>query len=107
MEEQKQPHFEIVTAAGRRQLVLRDEPLTIGRHAENRVVLQDDMASRFHCVIERTTGGYFLRDLGASNGTLVNGRRVEAAMLAPGDVVTGGGASLGLGVPGKPLGGGG
>jgi predicted component of type VI protein secretion system len=102
METQKQPHFEIVTAAGRRQLVLRDEPLTIGRHAENRLVLQDDMASRFHCVIERTTGGYFLRDLGASNGTLVNGRRVKSALLTPGDVVTIGRTSLVLIMPDKP-----
>src|SRR5688572_22435599 len=101
-QEQVQPHFEIVTAAGRRQLVLRNEPLTIGRHAENRLVLQDDMASRFHCVIERTTGGYFLRDLGASNGTLVNGRRVKSAMLTPGDVVTIGRTSLVLIMPDKP-----
>jgi type II secretory ATPase GspE/PulE/Tfp pilus assembly ATPase PilB-like protein len=95
------PYLEIKTAAGRRQLVVRDdEPLTIGRHVDNKLVLDDTMASRFHCVIEKARGGqYVLRDLGASNGTRVNGKLVRTVALAPGDVVTIGNTSLVLVIP--------
>lgn len=95
------PYLDIKTAAGRRQLVVRDnEALTIGRHTDNKLVLEDTMASRFHCVIEKARGGqYVLRDLGASNGTRVNGKLVRTVALAPGDVVTIGNTSLVLVIP--------
>src|SRR6478672_12862751 len=83
-----QPYLQINTAAGRKQLVLGGEPLSIGRHKENKPVLTDDMASRFHCVIEHVPDGYLLRDLGASNGTRVNGKVVKSALLQPGDEIT-------------------
>jgi len=83
-----QPYLQINTAAGRKQLVLGGEPLSIGRHKENKLVLTDDMASRFHCVIEHVPDGYLLRDLGASNGTRVNGKVVKSALLQPGDEIT-------------------
>src|SRR5436190_14202095 len=73
------PYIEINTAAGNKQLVLGREPISIGRHSENKLVLADNMASRFHCVIEKAPDGYLLRDLGASNGTFVNGRKVKSA----------------------------
>src|SRR5687768_6927184 len=79
------PYIEINTASGNKQLVLGREPISIGRHAENKLVLNDTMASRFHCVIEKVPDGYLLRDLGASNGTYVNGRKIKSALLQPGD----------------------
>ena len=95
------PYLDIRNAAGRRQLVLREgEPITIGRHSENKLTLVDHMASRFHCVIERRGGQYVIRDLGASNGTRVNGKLVKATALAPGDVVTVGQTNLVLVLPG-------
>ena len=81
------PYLQINTAAGRKQLVLGKEPISIGRHHENKLVLADQMASRFHCVIEKVPDGYLLRDLGASNPTRVNGRVVKSALLAPGDEI--------------------
>src|SRR5215210_2787135 len=84
----ERPYLQIHTAAGRRQLVLGKEPLSIGRHKENQLVLTDDMASRFHCVIERVPDGFLLRDLGARNGTRVNGKVVKSALLQPGDEMT-------------------
>ncbi len=84
----EQPYLEIQTAAGRRQIVLGRDPVSIGRHSENQVVVPDKLASRFHCVIEKAPDGYLIRDLGASNPTRVNGRPVRSALLAPGDVVT-------------------
>ena len=78
------PYLQINTAAGRKQLVLGKDPISIGRHHENKLVLADSMASRFHCVIEKVPDGYLLRDLGASNPTRVNGRVVKSALLAAG-----------------------
>jgi type II secretory ATPase GspE/PulE/Tfp pilus assembly ATPase PilB-like protein len=83
----QRPYIEINTAAGNKQLVLGRDPISIGRHAENKLVLDDNMASRFHCVIEKVPDGYLLRDLGASNGTFVNGRKIKSTLLQPGDVM--------------------
>jgi type II secretory ATPase GspE/PulE/Tfp pilus assembly ATPase PilB-like protein len=93
------PYIEINTAAGAKQLILGREPVSIGRHSENKLVLADNMASRFHCVIEKAPDGYLLRDLGASNGTFVNGRKVKSALLQPGDVVRVGNTELVLVLP--------
>ena len=95
------PYLQINTAAGRKQLVLSKEPISIGRHHENKLVLADSMASRFHCVIEKVPDGYLLRDLGASNGTKVNGKRVKSALLMPGDEITIGSTRLVLVTPGE------
>lgn len=81
------PYLDINGPAGRRQLALNETAVTIGRSAENVVALADNMASRFHCVIEKVPQGFQLRDLKSSNGTLVNGRRVKTSLLQAGDVV--------------------
>jgi general secretion pathway protein E len=93
------PYLQINTAAGRKQLVLGKEPISIGRHHENKLVLADSMASRFHCVIEKVPDGYLLRDLGASNPTRVNGRVVKSALLMPGDEIVIGTTKLVLVTP--------
>ena len=69
------------------QLPLGDKPVTIGRHSDNVVTVVDDLASRFHCVIEKGPQGFRVRDLKARNGTKVNDQRIETAVLKPGDVL--------------------
>src|SRR4051812_50168216 len=76
-------YLDIKTAAGHRQLVVGDQPISIGRHSDNKVVISDTLASRFHCIVEKSPEGYLLRDLGSSNGTRVNGRRVRSVLLNP------------------------
>jgi type II secretory ATPase GspE/PulE/Tfp pilus assembly ATPase PilB-like protein len=88
------PYLQINTAAGRKQLVLGKDPISIGRHHDNKLVLPDSMASRFHCVIEKVPDGFLIRDLGASNPTRVNGRVVKSALLAPGDEILVGSTKL-------------
>jgi type II secretory ATPase GspE/PulE/Tfp pilus assembly ATPase PilB-like protein/pSer/pThr/pTyr-binding forkhead associated (FHA) protein len=95
------PYIQINTAAGRKQLVLGKDPISIGRHHENKLVLADSMASRFHCVIEKVPDGYLIRDLGASNPTRVNGRVIKSALLAPGDEILVGSTKLVLVTPGE------
>jgi type II secretory ATPase GspE/PulE/Tfp pilus assembly ATPase PilB-like protein len=80
-------YLKVKTEAGDRQVPLSSEPLTIGRHESNKLVLTEIMASRFHCVIERKDTGYVLRDLQSRNGTQLNGQRVLNAMLKSGDVI--------------------
>ena len=60
---------------------LRDRPITIGRHPDNDIVLQDDLASRFHCVIEPSPAGFRVRDLGSRNGTRLNDQKISTEML--------------------------
>jgi pSer/pThr/pTyr-binding forkhead associated (FHA) protein len=46
--------------------------LTIGRESTNRIVVQDDRCSRRHAEVFFATDSWVVRDLGSSNGTLVN-----------------------------------
>lgn len=48
-------------------------PITIGRHLENRLRLDDAGVSRFHAVIEWREGQLLLTDLGSVNGTFYEG----------------------------------
>lgn len=69
-------------------VALRDRPVTIGRHPNNDIVIQDDLASRFHCVVEPSPAGFRVRDLGSRNGTRLNNQKIDIADLNPGDVIT-------------------
>ena len=51
------------------------------------VALADQFLSRDHAALEAGAAAVVLRDLGSTNGTLVNGERVERALLAEGDEV--------------------
>jgi hypothetical protein len=68
----------------------------IGRSSGCQLVLADDTVSRRHAELRVEDGRWLLRDLGSSNGTWVNGRRVMEAEVRPGDVLHLGGAELRL-----------
>lgn len=70
------------------------ELTTLGRHPSNTVRLMDREVSKEHAVIERMGRDYILRDLGSSNGTFVNGRRVAELRLREGDEITLGASKL-------------
>jgi adenylate cyclase len=59
---------------------LKDE-ITIGRSKENDIVLADQTVSRYHARIISTEDGFALIDLGSFNGTKVNGKSVQNAVL--------------------------
>jgi serine/threonine protein kinase len=68
---------------------------TIGRGAENNLVVASDLAmSRQHCRLKHGDEGCLLLDLGSSNGTYLNGERVREASLGHGDVVQAGRTSF-------------
>jgi pSer/pThr/pTyr-binding forkhead associated (FHA) protein len=49
------------------------------------IVLSQASVSKLHCAIAKTDGLLFIRDLGSTNGTKVNGQRVTRGALLPGD----------------------
>ncbi|MGV8040656.1 MAG: FHA domain-containing protein [Thermoanaerobaculaceae bacterium] len=68
--------FEEVALTGR---------VVIGREADCDLRLDDPGVSRHHAAVEPTAGGARVTDLGSSNGTFVDGRRIES----PSDLVAG------------------
>ena len=60
--------------------------VTIGRAGAD-IPLDNPAVSRRHAVVEASGGGHAIRDLGATNGTFVDGERVGRAALRRGAVV--------------------
>jgi ABC-type multidrug transport system ATPase subunit/pSer/pThr/pTyr-binding forkhead associated (FHA) protein len=59
------------------EIILENLPLTIGRMKPADAVIDVGSISRNHARISRTASGYIIEDLGSSNGTFVNGERVQ------------------------------
>jgi hypothetical protein len=72
------------------------QPFIVGRGRGADLALPDDTVSRRHAQIVRTGDGFMLADLGSTNGTWMDGRRVGQVEVAPGDVVELGNAALHL-----------
>src|SRR6185295_3928038 len=68
--------------------------VTLGRHPANTLRLADREVSKEHAAIEPTPNGFVLKDLGSSNGTFVNGRRVRELRLKEGDEIALGNSRL-------------
>lgn len=67
---------------------LTKDSLTIGRGADNDVVISDNVVSRRHCQIQRAANDWMITDLGSANGTHVNGQRITTpTLLRPGDLI--------------------
>jgi len=69
-----------------KRLVVGAGGATIGRSRSCDVVLDDANVSRQHAEVRPRGGGWFVADLGSTNGVAVNGARIEQAhALRPGD----------------------
>lgn len=49
------------------------------------LIIEKSSISKIHCLLVKTDGLLFVRDLGSTNGTRVNGQRVTRGALLPGD----------------------
>lgn len=63
------------------------ERILIGRSAPSTIVLGDEELSRQHASFELADDGVRVADLGSTNGTWMNGERIERAILRPGEQV--------------------
>lgn len=70
------------------------ERLTIGREAQNQIVVDDPWVSRVHAAIVAIGNDHIIEDLRSANGTLVNGARIERRILQHSDVIELGGFHL-------------
>jgi pSer/pThr/pTyr-binding forkhead associated (FHA) protein len=62
--------------------------VTVGRGGANDIPLDDEFASTQHARLEPRADGVWLEDVGSTNGTVVNGTRIDGPRkLAPGDVI--------------------
>lgn len=74
-----------------REVPLKKSTLIVGRQDTCHIRIPSDSVSRQHCELRIDDDGVTVRDLGSSNGTFVNKRRVTQTELAAGDVLSVGG----------------
>ena len=86
----------------RRRFPLGGDVVMIGRGegCDLRIPLGD--VSRKHCSVVQSEGQLLIQDLGSSNGTYVNGKRIQEASLRPGDQIRIGSLRFVVQVDGSP-----
>jgi adenylate cyclase len=84
----KQPNGELVPVGGGDTIPLFGDRLTLGRRESCDVCLRFPNVSGQHCELQFNDGVWHIRDLGSTNGTKVNGQRVQTRPLRPGDEIT-------------------
>ena len=78
----------VVARDGSEQTVEVDgAPLTLGRATDNGLVVADARVSRHHARLQARRGTLVFTDLGSTNGSRVNGVRVDECALGAGDRV--------------------
>jgi pSer/pThr/pTyr-binding forkhead associated (FHA) protein len=65
--------------------------ISIGRATDNNVVINSNLASRYHALIQKIKDDFFIKDMDSTNGTTVNGKQIPVdkyVKLNPGDTIT-------------------
>ena len=74
------------------QIMLSRQVILLGRERDNDILLETDLASRYHAELHLERGKAYLKDCGSMNGTSVNGQKVWGlAPLQHGDILDIGG----------------
>jgi pSer/pThr/pTyr-binding forkhead associated (FHA) protein len=70
------------------RFLLDTDVVTVGRHPDSDIFLDDISVSRRHATFTRTANGYVISDLGSLNGSYVNRDRIDSdVVLSGGDEV--------------------
>jgi Nif-specific regulatory protein len=75
-----------------RLVLLGTQEVSVGRHENNSVAIDDVAASKYHCVISLSGESFLLKDLDSRNGTFVNGSPVRERLLEDNDEIRVGGS---------------
>jgi pSer/pThr/pTyr-binding forkhead associated (FHA) protein len=79
---------QLVPADGGEPINIDKDVMVVGRQSEHcDIVLTRKSVSKIHCIIAKTDGLLFVRDLDSTNGTKVNGQRIVRGALLPGDLL--------------------
>lgn len=80
------PHFVTVSPDGDEHIayILNETEILVGRTLNNEFVIEHPSVSKRHARIVAEASDYSIYDLGSSNGTFVNGKRIEATKLEDG-----------------------
>jgi pSer/pThr/pTyr-binding forkhead associated (FHA) protein len=86
----------------RRDFPIKSKKATIGRNTECSLQIPLGMVSRRHCELRVKDGEVIVRDLGSSNGTYVNDRRIQEYKLHAGDTLRVGPVIFTVVIDGEP-----
>jgi len=79
---------ELQPLGGGDPIPLLKSTLVVGRRESADIVLRFPNVSGHHCELSLVDGYWYVKDLGSSNGTKVNGSRVSEQRLDPGDTLS-------------------
>jgi pSer/pThr/pTyr-binding forkhead associated (FHA) protein len=82
------PENAFLIIEGIKAVPLNQSVITVGRHHDNMVVIDDPRVSRHHMELRAIQGRFILFDLGSSGGTYINGQRTNQAVIYSGDVIS-------------------
>ena len=77
----------LVASAGSPPIRLNRALVVVGRHPDCDARLDSPRVSRWHCCLTEVDGEVWVRDLGSTNGTWIDGRRASSGRVRPGDVL--------------------
>jgi hypothetical protein len=73
---------------GKSTFLIQEPVINIGRRSDNHLVIDDPRVSRLHAQLRTNSREVILFDLDSTGGTFVNNRRIDKAVLHPGDVIS-------------------
>jgi predicted component of type VI protein secretion system len=79
--------YQLVASAGWPPIRLDRALVVVGRHRDCDAQLDSPRVSRWHCCLSEVDGEVWVRDLGSTNGTWIDGRRVNCGRVRRGDVL--------------------